>query len=320
VDLIKRLIPHCDVLMENFKVGGMRKWGLSYDDVKKINEKMIYCSITGFGQDGPRAEEAGYDFMIQGASGLMSITGHKDSEPVKLGVAWCDIMTGMYATTGILSALYNRQMSGKGHHVDISLLDVTTACLANQGSNYLVGGMIPTKMGNAHPNIVPYELVPVKDGSLIIAVGNDKQFKQFCRVGGCEEMAKNPLFATNELRVKNREACLAGLKPILASKTRAEWISLLESEGIPCAPVNNIAEAFADKQVMHRGGRIDLPHPTSTDKTVPIFANPLHFSDNKISSYTHPPLLGEHTSEVLKSVLNLSDNEIQSFRDKNIIN
>ncbi|MCW5606114.1 MAG: CoA transferase [Burkholderiales bacterium] len=310
-----------DVLLENYKVGDLRRYGLGYDDLAARNPRLVYCSITGFGQTGPYRDRAGYDFMIQGMGGLMSFTGERDDAPgggpQKVGVAIADLMTGLYSTVAVLSALHERRTSGKGQYIDMALLDTQVAWLANQNANYLIGGELPKRMGNAHPNVVPYQTFPTKDGDLILAVGNDGQFTKLCTAAGIPEAAQDSRFASNAARVANRDACAAAIAPRMKQRTTAEWMALLEPLGVPCGPINRLDEVFENPQVRHRGLKIDMPHPLSG--TVPLVANPIRFSRTPLTYDTPPPLLGQHTEEVLKGLLNRSDAEIASLRQNGII-
>jgi crotonobetainyl-CoA:carnitine CoA-transferase CaiB-like acyl-CoA transferase len=298
---VRALAQQADVLLENFKVGGLKRYGLDYASLKQANPRLIYCSITGFGQTGPYAARAGYDFLIQGMGGLMSVTGQPDGEPgagpQKVGVALTDIMTGLYATIAVQAALADRATSGLGQHIDLALLDVQIACLANQASNYLAGGVVPRRMGNAHPNIVPYQAFPTADGDIILAVGNDNQFAKFCAVAGRSEWSSDERFASNAQRVANRALLVPLLRQATVMRTSADWINALEAAGVPCGPINRIDEVFADPQVVARGLHIDLPHPLAGK--VPLVANPIRLSGSPVAYQRPPPLLGEHTDEVL---------------------
>lgn len=300
------LLDHCDVLVENFKVGGLKKYGMDYATLKQSKPDLIYCSITGFGQDGPYAHRAGYDFMIQGMGGLMSLTGLPDDQPgggpVKVGVAFADVFTGMYACNAILAALFQRQQTGQGTHIDLSLLDVQVGVLANQALNYLTSGEVPQRLGNAHPNIVPYQAFATANGHMILAVGNDNQFQRFCAEAGHPELAENADFATNQQRVANREALVALLEPLLKKRTTEDWLSALEKISVPCGPINNLKQVFDDPQVRHRGLAIKRPHPQAGE--VSLVSNPIRFDGQALNAPTAPPLLGEHTQEVLKELLN----------------
>ena len=302
---IRELARTSDVLIENFKVGGLAKYALDYGTLAPINPRLVYCSITGFGQTGPYRDRAGYDFMVQGLGGLMSITGAPDSTPgggpIKVGVAVADIFTGLYAAIGILAALRHREQTGRGDHIDMALLDVQVAVLANQALNYLMTGVSPARLGNAHPNIVPYQTFAASDGHFILAVGNDSQFRRFCETAGCPELAADALFASNPARVANREA----LVPLIEARTRrrptGRWIADLEAAGVPCGRINDLEAVFADEQVRHRGLRLDLPHAVAG--TVPSVACPIQFLHAKLNLRNGPPALGEHTREVLGNLV-----------------
>ena len=319
--LVKELVAESDVLLENFKVGGLKRYGLDYDSLKALNPKLIYCSITGFGQDGPYATRAGYDFLIQGMGGLMSLTGHAEGEPgagpMKVGVALTDITTGLYATIAVLAALSHRDRTGEGQHLDMALFDVQMACLANQAMNYLTTGQSPRRFGNAHPNIVPYQDFPTADGDVILTVGNDDQFARFCEVAGHPEWAEDPRFATNRSRVEHREVLVPLLRQTTVMKTTAEWLRLLEEAGVPGGPVNTIEQVFQDPQVQHRGLRIDLSHPLT--KSVPLVGSPLRLSGSPVRYASAPPLLGEHTGDVLSQVLGLDAAAIEQLRRDGVI-
>jgi crotonobetainyl-CoA:carnitine CoA-transferase CaiB-like acyl-CoA transferase len=295
--IIHELAKTCDVVIENFKVGGLKKYHLDYESLKTINPRLIYCSITGFGQTGPCADQAGYDFMIQGMSGLMSITGESDGNPMKVGVALTDIMTGLYATIAIEAALFHREKTGVGQYIDVSLLDVQVATLANQAMNYLTTGVSPTRLGNAHPNIVPYQAFATQDSHIIIAVGNDHQFEKFCVIANCGELAQDARFNNNQLRVKNRNELIDLLIPLIKKQTTAWWLDKLETAHVPCGPINTIEQALNHPQILHRHLVVDLPHPTAGKVTV--VGNPIKFSETPITYYRPPPLLGEHTDSVI---------------------
>jgi crotonobetainyl-CoA:carnitine CoA-transferase CaiB-like acyl-CoA transferase len=314
--LVRRLAAEADVLLENFKVGGLRQYGLDYESLKAVNPRLIYCSITGFGQDGPYAQRPGYDFLIQGMGGLMSVTGPAEVSrepgvageplpegqgPQKVGVALVDIMTGLYASIGVLAALQHRHATGEGQHIDLALLDVQVAALANQTANHLIGGLVPKRMGNAHPNIVPYQDFPTADGDMIVAVGNDAQFARLAESAGHAEWAGDDRFATNAARVANRAVLIPLLRQATVMRTTREWIERLEAAGVPCGPINRLDEVFADPQVVARGLRVDLPHPVAG--TVPGVANPIRLSASPVAYRTAPPLLGQHTDEVLRDWL-----------------
>ena len=319
--LARELAQQADILLENYKVGDLKRYGLGYDTLSALNPRLIYCSITGFGQDGPLKDRAGYDFMVQGMGGLMSITGERDElpggGPQKAGVAIADLMTGMYSTVAILAALEERHKSGRGQHIDMALLDTQVAWLANQNTNYLIGGEVPVRMGNAHPNVVPYQTFATQDGSIILAVGNDGQFKRFCEAAGIPDTGGDPRFASNALRIANREACITAITPAMTRKTTAEWIAALEPLGVPCGPVHRLDEVFANPQIGHRAMKVEVPHPLSG--TVPLVANPIKYSRTPLSYETPPPLLSQHTDDVLRGLLGKSDAEIAALRAAGII-
>ncbi|MFZ2990597.1 CaiB/BaiF CoA transferase family protein [Ideonella sp.] len=302
---VRALAAQADVLLENFKVGGLKAYGLDYDSLKALNPRLIYCSITGFGQTGPYAARAGYDFLIQGMGGLMSLTGRSDAEegagPQKVGVALVDIMTGLYASIGVLAALQHRHATGEGQHIDLALLDVQVATLANQAANYLTSGKAPGRMGNAHPNIVPYQDFPTADGDMILAIGNDGQFARFCGAAGHADWAADERFATNPARVAHRAVLIPLLRQATVMKTTAEWIALLESQAVPCGPINRLPEVFTDPQVVARGLQVALDHPRFG--SVPLVANPIRMSASPVAYTQAPPSLGEHTEQVLRDWL-----------------
>lgn len=312
--LLKQLAAESDILVENFKVDGLKQYGLDYESIRAIAPRLVYCSITGFGQTGPYANRSGYDFLIQGVGGLMSVTGHPDGEagsgPMKTGVAVTDILTGLYATIAILAAVADRDRTGKGQHIDIALLDVQVACLANQSMNFLTTGNAPRRLGNAHPNVVPYQDFPTSDGEMILAIGNDSQFANFCSVGGQPWLAGDARFATNANRVEHRRILLPLLRKITVERTTGEWIELLERHGVPCGPINDLARVFADPQVIARQLHLQLPHPYGT---APSVANPIRLSETPVQYRSAPPTLGQHTREVLRGLLNLSDEKFEEL-------
>ena len=314
--LVRELAAKSDILIENFKVGGLQAYGLDYASLKALNPDLIYCSITGFGQTGPYAKRAGYDFMVQGLGGLMSLTGRPEGEegagPVKVGVALTDILTGLYSTVAILAALAHRQHDGGGQHIDMALLDVQVACLANQAMNYLTTGVAPQRLGNAHPNIVPYQDFPTADGDFILAVGNDSQFRKFAEVAGRSEWVDDPRFATNKLRVANRGVLVPLIRQATVFKTTAEWVAQLEAVGVPCGPINDLAQVFADPQVQARGLAMQLPHALAG--LVPQVASPIRLSETPVEYRNAPPLLGEHTQQVLERVLGMQAGAVQALR------
>lgn len=319
--LIRELAAHVDVVLENFKVGGLARYGLDYASLKVIKPDLIYCSITGFGQDGPYARRAGYDFLLQGMGGLMSLTGQPDnipsSEPVKVGVAITDLFTGMYASTAILSALLQRDRTGEGAWIDLSLLDVQVGVLANQAMNYLTTGTSPQRMGNAHPNIAPYQVFPSADGHIILAVGNDSQFQRFCNVAGIAELADDPAFATNRSRVENRERLIPQLTARIAEQPSTFWLGELEKVGVPCGPINNLSQVFSDPQVRHRGMRIECPHQEAG--TVPLVSNPIRFNGRALNAESAPPALGEHTLKVLNRLLPDQCSKLDQLKAEGVI-
>jgi len=316
-ELIRNLVSKCDVLIENFKVGGLKKYGLDYDSLKRINPKLVYCSITGFGQTGPYAERAGYDFMIQAMGGLMSVTGDPGGQPMKVGVALADVMTGLYAVNAIQAALIHQLRSGQGQYIDLALLDVQVATLANQAMNYLASGNNPQRLGNAHPNIVPYQAFQTRDGYLILAVGNDAQFKRFCDLAGRSDLASDERYIKNSDRVKNREKLIPQLIDIMHSKKSGEWLDQLNAQGIPCGPINSIDQVFANPQVRHRGMQFELQHPVAGK--VASVANPIRFSETPVTYDKAPPMLGQHTEAVLSELLKLDPKQIKQLRAESVI-
>ncbi|MBK6637987.1 MAG: CoA transferase [Rhodocyclaceae bacterium] len=319
--LLRGLAKHCDIVMENFKVGGLTQYGLDYASLKAINPKLIYCSITGFGQDGPYAPRAGYDFLVQGMGGLMSLTGRPDGDagagPMKVGVALTDILTGLYAGNAVLAALAYRERTGEGQYIDMSLLDVQVATLANQAMNYLTTGNSPARMGNAHPNIVPYQDFPTADGYMILAIGNDSQLAKFCAVAGRAEIAADENYATNKARVANRAALIPLLQDITRTRSTSAWIAVLEEAGVPCGPINTVEQAFADKQVQHRGMRVEMDHPVAG--TVALAASPMRLSASPVSYRRPPPGLGEHTQDVLGDLLGIDAGALARLKAGKVI-
>jgi crotonobetainyl-CoA:carnitine CoA-transferase CaiB-like acyl-CoA transferase len=296
-ETVRKLVATADVLIENFKVGGLKKYGLDYESVKKLSPKLVYCSITGFGQDGPYAPRAGYDFIIQGLGGLMSITGEPGREPQKVGVAVSDIFTGLYSVIAIQAALRHAEATGEGQFIDMALLDTQVSVLGNQNLNYLVSGKAPVQMGNAHMNIAPYEVLPVKDGFLILAVGNDGQFQRFCKVVGLDHLAAEPDFATNPARVTNRARLREALISALAGWERDRLLPLLDAAAVPASPINNIAQMFEDPQVISRGMRLDLDD--GHGNALPSVRSPMRLSETPLAYDRPSPRLGEHTAEIL---------------------
>ncbi|GAB2793755.1 CaiB/BaiF CoA-transferase family protein [Halomonas shantousis] len=318
--LVRQLVSQCDVLIENFKVGGLKAYGLDYASLKAIKPELIYCSITGFGQDGPYAQRAGYDFMIQAMGGLMSLTGEPDGQPgggpVKVGVAVADIFTGLYATNAILAALWQRLATGEGAYIDLALMDVQVGVLANQALNYLTSGQAPQRMGNAHPNIVPYQAFATRDGHLILAVGNDGQFQRLCQVLECGELARESRFATNSARVEHRAQLVPELAARLATRNTDDWLARLEAVGVPCGPINTLDRVFDDPQVRHRGMALTMAHPDA--EQVALVSNPVRFDGQALNADIPPPTLGQHTHEVLKELLGLDDADIEALHRRGI--
>jgi crotonobetainyl-CoA:carnitine CoA-transferase CaiB-like acyl-CoA transferase len=320
-ELVRRLAAGADVLIENFKVGGLDRYGLGYDTIGKLNPPLIYLSISAFGQDGPDAAKPGYDAMIQGMGGLMSVTGAPDGTPgggpQKVGVAVADLMCGMYAVAAILAALQERAKSGLGQYIDLSLLDTQVAWLANQAMNYLVTGQSPTRQGTAHPNIVPYQAFATADGHLMLAVGNDAQFERFCAAAGAAGLASDSRFATNAGRVEHRLLLVPAVEALLRLRTTAEWLAALAEAKVPCGPINDLAQVFAEPQVRHRGLRLELPHPTAGQ--VPGVRNPVRFGRTPIEYDRPPPLLGADTAAELKDRLGLDERTLADLAARGVI-
>jgi glutaryl-CoA transferase len=320
-EVARALVAKSDVLVENFKVGDLARHGLDYATLAQTNPRLVYCSITGFGQDGPYRDRPGYDFMVQGLGGLMSVTGERDDVPgggpQKVGVAVSDLFTGMYATTAILAALLERGKSGRGQHIDMALLDVQVAMLANLSSSFFVSGDAPRRMGNAHQNIVPYHVFRAADEFLIVAVGNDGQFARLCEVLGVPDWASDQRFATNPQRVRHRDLMVGMITERLQARRAREWLALLEPAGVPCGPINDLAQVFDDPQVRHRRMQVRAPHPAAGEVT--MVANPIRFSATPIAHDRAPPLLGEHTDEVLRGVLGLDGAAVAALREEKAI-
>ena len=320
-NIVRNLARQSDVLIENYKVGDLARYGLGYDDLRKLNPRLVYASVTGFGQTGPHRERPGYDFMIQGMGGVMSITGERDDlpggGPQRVGIPIADIMTGMYATIAICAALAHRERSGTGQHLDLALLDTQVGILANQGMNYLATGVPPGRIGNAHPNIVPYQPFKARDGDVILACGNDNLFNKFCEVAGCQHLARDARFATNSKRVENREAITSLLAEIFARRTTQEWCDALEAAGVPNGPINNLKQVFEEPQVIARGMKIELEH--SLAGKLPLIASPMKFSGTPLEHKAPPPTLGQHTDEVLRGLLRMDDAAIAKLRADGVI-
>jgi glutaryl-CoA transferase len=301
-DLVRALAMRSDVLIENFKVGGLAKYGLDYATLHALNPRLVYCSVTGFGQDGPYATRAGYDLMIQGMSGIMDLTGDPDGAPQKIGVAFADIFTGTYAVIAIQAALAQRERTGLGQHIDMALLDVMVCVLANQALNYLTSGEVPRRLGNAHPNIVPYQVFEVSDGHVIVAVGNEQQFRQFCEIIGAPGLPADARFRTNAERVENRDCLINLVSVALRNFTRAGLLSALAARGVPCGPINSVAEAFADPQVLARQLRVNLAAPDVPGGEIPSVRTPISFSNAQLALQRPAPRLGEHTAEIMREI------------------
>ncbi|MCL4765353.1 MAG: CoA transferase [Hyphomicrobiaceae bacterium] len=320
-EVIRALAAQSDVLIENFKVGGLAKYGLDHASLAPVNPRLVYCSITGFGQTGPYAPRAGYDFLVQAMGGLMSVTGEPDGAPgggpVKVGVAISDQIAGMNALAAILTALLKRERTGEGEYIDVALLDSTVSALINQASTYLVAGTVPKRMGNAHPTVVPYQAFRTADGHIVLAVGNDGQFQRFCAAAGLEHLAADELYRTNAARILNREALIPAIAASIRQRTSAEWIALLEARAVPCGPINSIDQVFADAQVEARGMRRLLDH----EKAGPlaVVANPVRMASHDTTAAKPPPLLGEDTEAVLHGLLGLSADEIAELRTNGIV-
>ncbi len=320
-EIVRGLVEQSDVVIENYKVGQLAKYGLDYESLRAIKPNLIYCSITGFGQTGPYQHRAGYDFILQGMGGFMSITGEADhlpgGGPQKAGVAIVDLFTGMYASSAILAAVIHRDRSGEGQYIDMALLDTQVAMLANISSNYLCSGVSPHRWGNAHPNVVPYQTFQTSDSWIIVAVGNDGQFRHFVKAGDRELLADDPRFATNPARIEHRDALIPLLAAMVKEKTKVEWISLLESVGVPCGPINNLQEVFENEQVVARGIQLNVPH--STAGSMKLVASPMRLSKTPVTMRMPPPLLGEHTEEILSATLHYTYEQIAQLRSKGII-
>ena len=315
--IIHKLLEHCDILVENFKVGALAKYGLGYEQLAKTHPRLIYCSITGFGQTGPYAPRPGYDALIQAMGGVMSLTGEPNGSPQKVGVPVADLFAGLYGCIGILAAVNHRNSTGQGQQIDIGMLDTHVAWLANQGMNYLATGENPPRLGNQHPNIAPYQEFPTKDGYIILAVGNDPTFERFCKAFGQEALLTDPRFATNPIRVQNRQLVTDTLTPVMKSKTTAEWIDALEALKIGCGPINTLEQVFADPHVQAREMVVEMAH--GSGETVKVIANPVKLSATPPSYRSAPPVLGEHTNAVLSDVLKMSAAEIAALKEKGIL-
>jgi len=319
--IARELAAKCDVLLENYKYGDLARYGLGYEDLHALNPRLVYCSVTGFGQTGPYRERPGYDFMIQGMGGMMSVTGEPDDAPgggpQRAGVPIADIITGMYASIAICAALAHRERSGKGQHLDLALLDSQIALLAYQNTNYFATGKPPKRIGNLHPNIVPYQPFRAADGEVILACGNDNLYRKFCEAAGCPELARDPRFATNGKRVENRVELTRLLGEVFRKRGKREWLELLEAAGVPNGPINDVAQVFEEPQVKARGVRLELEHRAAGK--VPLVASPMRFSDTPLEYRLAPPVLGEHTEELLRGLLGRSESDIARLRSSGVI-
>jgi crotonobetainyl-CoA:carnitine CoA-transferase CaiB-like acyl-CoA transferase len=319
--LVRELAQKSDVLIENYKFGDLARYGLGFEDLAKLNPRLIYCSVTGFGQTGPQREHPGYDFMIQGMGGMMSVTGEPDGAPgggpQRAGVPVADIITGMYASIAICAALASRAETGRGQHLDLALLDSQIALLAYQNTNFFATGVPPKRIGNLHPNIVPYQPFRTADGDVILACGNDNLYRKFCDAAGCPELAADPRFATNGKRVENRAELTRVLQGVFARRTTKEWVALLEAAGVPNGPINNVAQVFEEPQVKARGIRLKLDHPVAG--TLDSVASPMRFSGTPLAFERAPPLLGQHTDEILRGLLGKSDAELAKLRADGVV-
>ena len=314
--IVHRLLESCDVLVENFKVGALAKYGLAWEQLSPKHPRLIYCSITGFGQTGPYAPRPGYDSLIQGMGGIMSLTGEPDGLPQKVGVPVADLFAGLYGCIGLLAALNHRNATGQGQRIDIGMLDTHVAWLANQGMNYLATGENPPRLGNQHPNIVPYQVFPTADGYMVLSVGNDPTFERFCKNFGQEQLLSDPRFATNAARVENRQLVTDTLTPLMRTRTTTEWVEKLEALKIGCGPINTLEQVFADPHVQARGCVVEMPH--ASGETVKVIANPVRLSATPPAYNSAPPLLGQHTAEVLGGVLGMGEAEIAALKEKGI--
>jgi formyl-CoA transferase len=319
--IARELAMKSQVLIENYKVGNLKRYGLDYESLKKDNPGLIYCSVTGFGQDGPYAPRPGYDFIFQGMGGLMSITGERDGQPgagpQKVGIAITDVLTGMYASVAILAAITHRERTGLGQYIDAALLDTIVAFNANQITSYFASGKIPQRFGNAHAQVVPYEVFPTADGHIILAVGNDSQFASFCQAAGCAELAEEARFKTNSARIVHRGELIPLIAEIMRTRTKREWIESLEAASVPCGPINNMKEVFEDPQVQHRKLRVDMPHPSGG--TASVVRSPLRLSETPVEYRLAPPTLGQHNEEILKGLLGRSDADLQKLKAAGIV-
>ena len=317
--LAKRIIKKCDVVVENFRAGNLKQYGLDYPSIKKINPKIIYCSITGFGQSGPYSKRGGYDYLVQAMGGIMSITGEKRGNPTKIGVGVSDIITGLYASISILSALRYRSLTSKGQHIDISLMDSQVSWLSYVAQSYLISKKIPQKIGNDHPSIVPYQTVKAKDGLMVLAIANDRQFKDFCIFAGLKGIHEDPKFKKNSSRVKNRTQLNKIILRKIKTKTIKQWVNGLIKVNVPCGPINNISQVFSDPQVKSRNMKISMRHLKSKNNKIELIGNPIKFSESRVKYKKSPPTLGEDTEKILKKFLKISSKDFKNFKKNNII-
>jgi crotonobetainyl-CoA:carnitine CoA-transferase CaiB-like acyl-CoA transferase len=319
--MARELAARSQVLIENYKVGTLKKYGLGYQEIKAVNPSLVYCSVTGFGQDGPYAPRPGYDFIFQGMGGLMSITGERDGQPgagpQKVGIAITDVLTGMYASLAITAALAHRERTGEGQYIDCALLDTIVAFNANQIAAWFCSGRIPIRWGNAHPQVVPYEVFATADGHLILAVGNDSQFASFCQAAGCPELAEEPRFRTMSQRIVHRAELIPLIAEVMRTRSRHEWIETLDAANVPCGPINNMKEVFEDPQVKHRGLRVDIPHPLGG--TAPVVASPMRLSRTPVEYRLAPPTLGQHNEEIYCGLLGRSEAELKRLKESGIV-
>ncbi len=318
-ELARRMIGKCDVVVENFRTGALAQYGLAYDQIREAYPALVYCSVTGFGQTGPYAERGGYDYLVQGMGGIMSVTGEPGGAPTKVGVGVSDIITGMYAAIAIQAALRHRDLTGEGQHIDMALLDSQVAWLSYVGENYLVSGEMPQRLGSQHPNIMPYQVFRASDGLMVLAVGNDAQFTRFCEFAECPDLAADERYTTNARRVKNRDGLTPVLADIIASKSIAHWVEGLVGVNVPCSPINTIDQVFADPQVVARKMKINMPHPHLSGETMDLIASPLRLSRSPVSYRQAPPQLGEHTAEVLEELLEMDEKKMAALREKGVI-
>lgn len=317
-DIVRQMAQKADALVENFKTGNLARYKLGYDDLRDANPKLVYCSVTGFGQTGPYAERPGYDFLMQGMAGLMSITGEPEGEPQKFGVPIADVMAGMYAAVSVNAALRHAAITGEGQYIDIGMMDTTVAMLTNAGMNYVHGGMLG-RLGNAHPNIVPYQPFKTADGYIIVAIGNDAQFERFCAMAGCQHLAVDPQFSTNGARVQNREIIVPILNEVFEARTSDDWLAALEAEKIGCGPINNLQQVFDDPHVKAREMVVNVPHPLAGPEGAALIASPMKFTGTPVQYRYAPPMIGQQTDEVLREQLGLGDGDLDDLREKGII-